>query len=88
LFPSGFIRLRAKSIMISNFSLLVSTPVSYDIISSNIISSDTKLWADYDDDDDILPIIPWAPHIQSVSIKLQPNESQEWTTVKSKKKRK
>jgi len=83
LFPSGFIRLRAKSIMISNFSLLVSTPVSYDIISS-----DTKLWADYDEDDYILPIIPWAPHIQSVSIKLQPNESQEWTTVKSKKKRK
>ena len=81
MFPSGFIRLRAKSIMISNFSLLVSTPVSYDIISS-------KLWADYEDDDDILPIIPWAPHIQSVSIKLQPNESQEWTTVKSKKKRK
>ena len=78
MFPSGFIRLRAKSIMISNFSLLVSTPVSYD----------TKLWADYDDDDDILPIIPWAPHIQSVSIKLQPNEYQEWTTVKSKKKRK
>lgn len=83
MFPSGFIRLRAKSIMISNFSLLVSTPVSYDIISS-----DTKLWADYDEDDYILPIIPWAPHIQSVSIKLQPNESQEWTTVKSKKKRK
>jgi len=88
LFPSGFIRLRAKSIMISNFSLLVSNPVSYAIISSDIIYSHNKLWADYDDDDYILPIIPWAPHIKSVSIKLQPNESQEWTTVKSKKKRK
>ena len=68
--------------MIYNFSLLVSNPVSY-----AIISSDTKLWADYDDHDYILPIIPWAPYIKSVSIKLQPNESQEWTTVKSKKKK-
>jgi len=83
LFPSGFIRLHAKSIMISNFTLFVSVSNSF-----KIISSDTKLWADYDHDDDILPIIPWAPHIKSVSIKVQPNESQEWITVKSKKKRK
>ena len=72
------------SIMISNFSTtLVYNPVSY-----TIISSDTKLWADYDEDDYMIPTIPWAPHIKAVSIKLQPNESQEWTTVKSKKKRK
>ena len=91
MFPSGFIRLRAKSIMISNLPLFVSDSNSF-----KIISSDTKLWADYDHDDDILPIIPWAPHIKSVSIKLQSkepqdfnhNDSHEWTTVKSKKKRK
>lgn len=77
--------------MISNFPLFVSVSNSF-----KIISSDTKLWADYDQDDDILPIIPWAPHIKSVSIKLQSkepqyfnyNDSKEWTTVKSKKKRK
>ena len=46
--------------------------------------NDTKRWADYDCDD-ILPIIPWAPHIKQVSLKPQPCE---WTTVKSKKKRK
>lgn len=44
----------------------------------------TKRWADYDDDD-LLPIIPWAPHIKQVSLKSEPCE---WTTVKSKKKRK
>lgn len=45
----------------------------------------TKFWADYEDDDDLLPIIPWAPHVKQVSLKSEPNE---WTTVKSKKKRK
>lgn len=82
--------------MISNFSLLVSTPVSYAIISPDIISPYTKLWADYDEDDYIIPTIPWAPHIKAISIKLQSkepqdfnhNDSHEWTTVKSKKKRK
>lgn len=38
--------------------------------------------SDYDDDD-LLPVIPWAPHIKQVSLK---SESNEWTTVKSKKK--
>ena len=45
--------------------------------------TDTKRWADYEDDD-LLPIIPWAPHIKQVSVKSEPSE---WTTVKSKKKR-
>lgn len=53
----------------------------YSTFGSNI---ETKRWADYDDDDDLLPIIPWAPHIKQVSLK---SESSEWTTVKSKKKR-
>jgi hypothetical protein len=44
----------------------------------------TKCWADYEDDD-LLPIIPWAPHVKQVSLK---SETSEWTTVKSKKKRK
>lgn len=44
---------------------------------------ETKRWADYDDDD-FLPIIPWAPHIKSVSLK---PEVCEWTIVMSKKKR-
>ena len=44
----------------------------------------TKRWADYEDDD-LLPIIPWAPHVKQVSLK---SETSEWTTVKSKKKRK
>lgn len=44
---------------------------------------ETKRWADYDDDD-FLPIIPWAPHVKQVSLKSEPSE---WTTVKSKKKR-
>lgn len=45
--------------------------------------TDTKRWADYEDDD-LLPIIPWAPHVKQVSLKSEPSE---WTTVKSKKKR-
>lgn len=44
----------------------------------------TKCWADYEDDD-LFPIIPWAPHVKQVSLKSQ---TSEWTTVKSKKKRK
>lgn len=44
----------------------------------------TKRWSDYEDDD-FLPIIPWATHIKQVSLKY---EQSEWTTVKSKKKRK
>lgn len=46
--------------------------------------TETKHWSDYDDDD-LLPVIPWAPHIKQVSIK---SNSDEWTTVKSKKKNK
>ena len=42
-----------------------------------------KRWADYEDDD-LLPIIPWAPHVKQVSLQTQPSD---WTTVKSKKKR-
>ena len=48
---------------------------------SNIV---TKRWADYEEHD-LLPIIPWAPHVKQVSLKSQ---TSEWTTVKSKKKRK
>jgi hypothetical protein len=48
-------------------------------------NTETKRWADYEDeDDDLLPIIPWAPHVKQVSLKSEPSE---WTTVKSKKKR-
>lgn len=46
-------------------------------------NTETKRWADYEDDD-LLPIIPWATHVKQVSIK---SETSEWTTVKSKKKR-
>lgn len=46
--------------------------------------TETKRWSDYDDDD-LLPVIPWAPHVKQILIK---SESREWTTVKSKKKRK
>lgn len=54
--------------------------------SSFYSPADTKQWADYDDDDDnLLPIIPWAPHVKPVSLKSEPSE---WITVKSKKKRK
>ena len=42
-----------------------------------------KRWADYEDDD-LLPIIPWAPHVKQVSLQTKPSD---WTTVKSKKKR-
>jgi len=44
----------------------------------------TKRWADYNHDE-LLPVIPWAPHVMTVTIKY---EKSEWTTVKSKKKRK
>lgn len=67
--------------MISNFSFSNFTHISNDTISSPI-----KLWADYDPNDNMLPIIPWAHHIQSVSIKLQSDDSFEWTIIKSKKK--
>ena len=57
-------------------------------------TTETKRWTDYEDDD-LLPIIPWAPHIKQVSLKTQPSqlttvksEPSQWTTVKSKKKRK
>ena len=50
---------------------------------SSSSKTETKRWADYEDDDS-LPIIPWAPYIKPVS--LMP-ESSEWTTVKSKKNR-
>ena len=46
-------------------------------------NTETKRWADYKDDD-LLPIIPWAPHVKQVSIK---SETSKWITVKSKKKR-
>lgn len=47
-------------------------------------NTETKCWADYEDDY-LLPIIPWAPHVKQVSLK---PDTTEWTTVKSKKKRK
>ena len=57
-------------------------------------NTETKRWTDYEDDD-LLPIIPWAPHIKQVSLKSEPSqftivqsEYSKWTTVKSKKKRK
>lgn len=46
--------------------------------------NNSKSWADYQDDD-VLPNIPWAPHIKPVYIK---SESNTWTTVQFKKKRK
>jgi hypothetical protein len=58
--------------------------VMYSKSSSLNSPTDTKRWADYDDDD-LLPIIPWALHIKQVSVKSEPSE---WTTVKSKKKSK
>jgi hypothetical protein len=45
-------------------------------------STQTKRWADYEDND-LFPIIPWAPHVKQVSLKSEPRK---WTTVKSKKK--
>jgi len=59
-------------IMHSNCSSFTSTTTTH-----------TKRWADYEDDD-LLPIIPWATHVKLVSLKSEPSE---WTTVKSKKKR-
>ena len=44
--------------------------------------NETKRWADYEDDD-FLPIIPWAPHVKQVSPK---SDTNEWITVNSKKK--
>ena len=56
----------------------------YIVMHTNLSSSyQTKRWADYEDDY-LLPIIPWAPYIKQISLKYQPNE---WTIVKSKKKR-
>jgi hypothetical protein len=51
--------------------------------SSFVSNTETKRWADYEDDY-LLPIIPWAPYVKQVSLK---PEFGEWTTVKSKKKR-
>ena len=48
--------------------------------------TETKRWADYYDDD-LLPIIPWAPHVKQIPNKSD-SKSSEWTTVKSKKKHK
>lgn len=48
-------------------------------------NTDTKRWGDYDEDDDFLPAIPWAPHVKKVLLKSEPGE---WSTVKSKKKSK
>ena len=57
---------------------------SYIVMYSSFVSNtETKRWADYEDDY-LLPIIPWAPYIKQVSLK---PEFGEWTTVKSKKKR-
>ena len=50
--------------------------------SSFCSNTKTKRWADYKDDD-LFPIIPWAPYVKPVSMNPKPNE---WTTVKSKKK--
>ena len=47
-------------------------------------NTQNKKWSDYDDDD-LLPVIPWAPHIKSISYKY---DSGGWSTVKSKKNRK
>ena len=57
--------------------------MQYSFGSSFGSNNETKRWADYEDDD-LLPIIPWAPHVKQVSLKSEPSE---WTTVKSKKKR-
>jgi len=48
-------------------------------------------WADYEDEPDYikytLPTIPWAPHILPVSIKSNTDDTNNWVTVKSKKKK-
>ena len=56
---------------------------TYDSNRSTSNRYPTRQWADYHED--FLPIIPWAPHVKQVSLKSEPSE---WTTVKSKKKRK
>jgi hypothetical protein len=59
--------------------------------------TNTKKWADYEDDG-LLPVVPWALHIKQVSHTTtnlvthfnqdsSKSDSGEWTTVKSKKKR-
>lgn len=50
------------------------------------VSDSTKRWADYEDEDDFLPFIPWAPHVKPVILKQ--DSSSEWIIVKSKKKNK
>ena len=54
----------------------------YSIRASFCSHTKTKRWADYEDDN-LLPIIPWAQNIKQVSIKSEPCE---WITVKSNKK--
>lgn len=54
----------------------------YSIRASFCSHTKTKQWADYEDDN-LLPIIPWAQNIKQVSIKSEPCE---WITVKSNKK--
>lgn len=48
-------------------------------------------WADYeyepDDKKYTLPLIPWAPHILPVYIKPDTGNTNNWITVKSKKKK-
>lgn len=63
-------------------------------LSSFVSPTYTKRWADYQDDE-LLPIIPWAPHVKPSSPKSETrkwtnvnSETRGWTTVKSKKKRK
>jgi hypothetical protein len=62
-----------------NTSYKPKTSVSFAIFS-------TKRWADYEDEDNFLPFIPWAPYVKPVSLKQ--DSSSEWVTVKSKKKKK
>lgn len=59
----------------------------YFILMFSNSNQQTKRWADYNDDE-LLPVIPWAPHVIAVTIKYDKYEKSEWTTVKSKKKRK
>lgn len=56
----------------------------YFILMFSNSNQQTKRWADYNNDE-LLPVIPWAPNVMTVIIKY---EKSEWITVKSKKKRK
>jgi hypothetical protein len=57
-----------------------NTYSSYKSYSTNTV----KPWVDYDEEDNqSLPDIPWAPHINSQILDTQ---SSEWITITSKKK--